>query len=306
MDDNSNRDEQHSLEPPTAGVELLNRSAASSDRLSHQTQLRRQAQAIIIAPTQRLPDSVSFSVERDAAAVGLEPNGTVAVYVVAAVAPPDADAQQQPHAPAEQPQQQQIYVAPVSDRIYAPVLRQDASPAVNPYYEGQRLALADPFMDPELAQPSSSPVNVSSGWSVVDSSNGSTPPCARSLHSGAVLNGSLYVFGGYNGQARVNDFHAFSFADRRWSPVLASANSGRPPSPRDRHISVVFGSSFYVFGGFDGTSRTNDFFGFDVTSMTWREVIPRSGRPPSERHSHAAVVHNTSMYVFGGYDGSYK
>jgi leucine-zipper-like transcriptional regulator 1 len=40
--------------------------------------------------------------------------------------------------------------------------------------------------------------------------------------------------------------------------------------------------------------------------MAWREVIASQGRPPSARHSHAAVVHNHSMYVFGGYDGSYK
>ena len=29
-----------------------------------------------------------------------------------------------------------------------------------------------------------------------------------------------------------------------------------------------------------------------------------SGLPPSPRHSHAAVVHRDSFYVFGGYDGS--
>lgn len=40
--------------------------------------------------------------------------------------------------------------------------------------------------------------------------------------------------------------------------------------------------------------------------MAWREVIAAQGRPPSARHSHAAVVHGHSMYVFGGYDGSYK
>ena len=186
--------------------------------------------------------------------------------------------------------------------------RKELHPSSNLYYEGQLLALqTDPFSDPELAQPNSlSPLPAASGWSVVDVAPGSVPPCARSLHSAAIMNGALYVFGGYNGQARVNDFHAFSFANRRWSPVLAAANSGHPPSPRDRHVSVVHGTTFYVFAGFNGTSRTNDFFGFDFTSMTWSEVIPRSGRPPSERHSHAAVVHGNCMYVFGGYDGSYK
>ena len=148
-----------------------------------------------------------------------------------------------------------------------------------------------------------------SGWSLMELSSttsGGAPPCERSLHSAAVLNGCLYVFGGYDGHARVNDFHCFSFSEKRFSPVLPASNSGRPPSPRDRHVSVVYGNSFYVFGGFDGTSRVSDFFAFDFSSMCWREVLPLSGTPPSERHSHAAVVHGNSMYVFGGYDGSYK
>ena len=192
-----------------------------------------------------------------------------------------------------------------NNRSIASIRNHEGAP-INSYYEGQRLALqGEPSSDPELAQPSS-PSQAASGWSVVNTVPGSLPPCARSLHSTAVLNGSLYIFGGYNGQVRVNDFHAYSFATRRWSPVLAAANSGRPPSPRDRHVSVVHGSTFYVFGGFNGTSRTNDFFGFDFTSMTWREINARIGRPPSERHSHASVVHGNSMYVFGGYDGSYK
>lgn len=109
-----------------------------------------------------------------------------------------------------------------------------------------------------------------------------------------------------DGQSRINDFHAYSFSEKRWSPVLPSATSGNPPSPRDRHVAVAYANNFYVFGGFDGTSRVNDFFSFDFSSMTWREVPVAMGQPPSPRHSHAAVVHNHSMWVFGGYDGSYK
>lgn len=177
--------------------------------------------------------------------------------------------------------------------------------------------------------------------------------------------------------------------------------SGNVPSPRDRHAAVVHNSTFYIFGGFDGTSRVSDLHGFDVDRLVWREVpdalgddlnhhnplvlnddnhrgavavvgvggnarraaaavgfhhdnnmvdaggggvdgagnnnnvnvqgwqVNRVGRenglevdfhqeqppvvvhphhhqPPSPRHSHSAVVYNDSMYVFGGYDGSYR
>jgi Galactose oxidase, central domain/Kelch motif len=150
-------------------------------------------------------------------------------------------------------------------------------------------------VDGEDGSLTSAPTN---GWCTVET-NGGTPPSARSLHAAALLNGILYVFGGYDGMQRVNTFHAFSFAEKRWSPVLPSANSANPPSPRDRHVALAFGNSFYVHGGFDGTSRVSDFWGFDFSSMTWREVVVLQGRPPSPRHSHAAVVHRHSLYIFG-------
>lgn len=31
----------------------------------------------------------------------------------------------------------------------------------------------------------------------------------------------------------------------------------QPPSPRDRHIAVVYDNSLYIFGGFDGEARVN-------------------------------------------------
>ena len=154
----------------------------------------------------------------------------------------------------------------------------------------------------DVFHPCSPSGSASSGWSVVETSQGGAggaPPSARSLHAAALLNGIMYVFGGYDGNVRVNTFHAFSFAEKRWSPVLPSSNSAGPPSPRDRHVAVAFGNSFYVHGGFDGTARTADLWAFDFSSMTWREIVPLHGRPPSPRHSHAAVVYGSSMFVFG-------
>jgi len=155
--------------------------------------------------------------------------------------------------------------------------------------------------------------------------------------------------------------------------------TGNVPTPRDRHAAVVHRSSLYIFGGFDGTSRVSDLYGFDVERLVWREVRARNNTtntmnnneyagqvpdnnnnnnnnnnmgggngmvnnnqgpgihpqqpdqvvfghegerapmmrqqpqqqqqlhpPPTPRHSHAAVVYRNCMYVFGGYDGSYR
>lgn len=80
-----------------------------------------------------------------------------------------------------------------------------------------------------------------------------------------------------------------------------------PPSPRDRHVSVVHKDSIFIFGGYDGFNRVNDFFEYNIIQNSWQEVLHSGrGNPPSPRHSHSAVVYNDSMYIFGGYDGKYK
>ncbi len=289
------------------------------------------------------------------------------------------------------------------------------------------------------------------------SGGGRLPPCERSLHAATVLQDSLYVFGGYDGLSRVNDFYEFHFPSKCWREIItlrpnhhhpanddndddgligggaaaaggggvavvgmggvnggaavagAGGNrgsdvghhpqlqqhhnhqqqqqpagahallrtvvtaTGTVPSPRDRHAAVAHRSSIYIFGGFDGISRVSDLYEFDVDRLVWREVRPRMSihhpnnnnnnilhdhnnnnnaaennlmavaqapvnnvmgqppllaprlppigvaavafdniapqlfhPPPSPRHSHAAVVYKNFMYIFGGYDGSYR
>eukprot|EP00612_Vaucheria_litorea_P006419 CAMPEP_0171479238 /NCGR_PEP_ID=MMETSP0946-20130122/5282_1 /TAXON_ID=109269 /ORGANISM="Vaucheria litorea, Strain CCMP2940" /LENGTH=512 /DNA_ID=CAMNT_0012010083 /DNA_START=25 /DNA_END=1563 /DNA_ORIENTATION=+ len=144
------------------------------------------------------------------------------------------------------------------------------------------------------------------GWSRIEPNleNGGQPaPCQRSLHVAVVYEDKMYVFGGYDGSNRVNDFYEFDIQTRKWSIVPAL---GTPPSPRDRHTGVVHGTNFYVFAGFDGAQRVNDFFSFNFSESKWSPVSVSSGVAPSSRHSHASVVYSNSMFVFGGYDGSYR
>jgi len=158
-------------------------------------------------------------------------------------------------------------------------------------------------------QPPAPPPTLSLGWSRV--ALGPKPPgqpleqspCQRSLHVAATTDEKLYIFGGYDGENRVNDFYEFCFKRRRWRKIHGI---GVPPSPRDRHCGCVYEGSFYVFAGFDGTSRVNDFHRYNFRENRWEEIRALHGTPPSPRHSHAAVVHGTDLYVFGGYDGSYR
>ena len=52
------------------------------------------------------------------------------------------------------------------------------------------------------------------GWEKVDSADESRAPTNRSLHAGAVFQDSLYIFGGYDGNNRVNDMFEFHFPSK--------------------------------------------------------------------------------------------
>lgn len=131
-------------------------------------------------------------------------------------------------------------------------------------------------------------------------------PCPRSLHAAATYNSKMFIFGGYNGTSRLNDFYSFDFIHQTWTRNTGS--SGTPPSPRDRHCAVVYKDGFYVFGGFDGQARVNDLHRYDIVSGEWSRILPSWDNlaVPTPRHSHCAVVYKDSMLVFGGYDGSYR
>jgi len=140
-------------------------------------------------------------------------------------------------------------------------------------------------------------------------------PTNRSLHAMGAHGNSLYVFGGFNGERRVNDLFRFDILSRRWwkvspRPRFMATDStafvyGEPPSPRDRHSAVVSNDSLWVFGGFDGRSRVNEFNAFDFTQSSWLRMVP-TALTPSARHSHSSVAFENKLYIFGGYDGTYK
>lgn len=94
---------------------------------------------------------------------------------------------------------------------------------------------------------------VSSGWEMIIPRAGSVVPCQRSLHAGAVWKDYFLVFGGYDGQHRVNDLYSFSFKQNLWQQL----SNFEAPTPRDRHVSVVYDNYLYIFGGFDGLARVN-------------------------------------------------
>lgn len=71
---------------------------------------------------------------------------------------------------------------------------------------------------------------------------------------------------------------------------------------RSKHTVVSYKDAIYVFGGDNGKSMLNDLIRFDVKDKSWGRAFA-TGLPPAPRYHHSAVVHGSSMFVFGGYTG---
>jgi len=114
---------------------------------------------------------------------------------------------------------------------------------------------------------------------------GDVLPLARAEHSGAAVDGVLYVFGGVTQEhGLTNDLWKFDPGALTWTEI-DTARGGPPPSRRAGHAAAAdaFNHVFYVFGGrsrIGGAVRgLSDVWLFNATSVTWT-LARYAVRPP--------------------------
>uniref|UniRef100_A0A6V2E5J1 Uncharacterized protein n=1 Tax=Ditylum brightwellii TaxID=49249 RepID=A0A6V2E5J1_9STRA len=160
-------------------------------------------------------------------------------------------------------------------------------------------------------------------WEEVNVLSAEKPGCRE--NNGVVIGDSsrVYLFGGYNGTAWLNDLWMFDIDTQRWTCIQESSdprphtnddsNSALGDHPRPRlgstvpsrrfgYVSVVHNNKFVLFGGFDGSRWLNDMYEFDFETKTWTEILAR-GQLPSVRSCPAWAKDETHVYIQGGYDG---
>ena len=132
----------------------------------------------------------------------------------------------------------------------------------------------------------------SSGWST-----GTDIPTPRSYASAVVLNGNIYVMGGYSqsGGQVVDNVDIYSIASNTWSTGISL------PSPLAFARAAVLNSEIYISGGtIDGTVALQTMYKFD--GATWSQET----NMPDARMAHGMIEYNNYLYVFGGADWYYQ
>uniref|UniRef100_A0A8C6VZC7 Leucine zipper like post translational regulator 1 n=1 Tax=Nothobranchius furzeri TaxID=105023 RepID=A0A8C6VZC7_NOTFU len=130
-------------------------------------------------------------------------------------------------------------------------------------------------------------------------------PVARSAHGATVYNDKLWIFAGYDGNARLNDMWTISLQDRDhacWEEIVQSGEI--PPSCCNFPVAVCRDKMF-VFSGQSGAKITNNLFQFEFKGHMWTRIptehlLRGSPPPPQRRYGHTMVAFDRHLYVFGG------
>ncbi len=124
---------------------------------------------------------------------------------------------------------------------------------------------------------------------------------ARNGHSSVMLNGVIYVIGGYfegsNGRHNFDDVWKSSDDGQTWTEV--TKNSRNKFSVRSAHSSVVLNGAIYVIGG-SNTANLDNVWKSSDDGETWTDVTKNSLKKFSARFYHSSVALNGAIYVIGG------
>lgn len=129
-------------------------------------------------------------------------------------------------------------------------------------------------------------------------------PVPRSAHGAAVYDDKLWIFAGYDGNARLNDMWTIDLVGEthQWEKVEQKGEC--PPTCCNFPVAVARGKMF-VFSGQSGAKITNALFQFDFESRIWTRVCTEhllrcAGPAPARRYGHVMAAHGRHLYVFGG------
>jgi len=118
-------------------------------------------------------------------------------------------------------------------------------------------------------------------------------PLALGQGAGAVINDTLYSFGGFSGSQYLDDvFHSDIVTESNFS-----SSSSPMPAPISAACSVTVGSKLYIIGGFTtGDTITDQTFVYDASTDSWSELTAMNVK----RSTSGCAYYDGKIYVFGG------
>ena len=127
-------------------------------------------------------------------------------------------------------------------------------------------------------------------WRKVETTGES--PQQRANHSSCILEetGEIFIFGGWNGQTRLNDIHIFDTKTCNWSCPKVG---GVLPHPRAGMTLTALRGRLYLFGGSGTSSKCfQDLQILDREQMAWLDVTQYESVPHGNSNRNAGKNHH--------------
>lgn len=144
-------------------------------------------------------------------------------------------------------------------------------------------------------------------WSKIKTAT--PPPTGRMGHSATLVGNKIAVFGGWDGTQTLADFWVFATENNSW---LRPRISGPTPAPRQGHTATLLSDGgLIVFGGYiirDSKSLpeySRNSVELNLAKMEWTRLAI-SGDLPTPRYGHKAILMDTQVVIFGGYNAANK
>jgi N-acetylneuraminic acid mutarotase len=138
-------------------------------------------------------------------------------------------------------------------------------------------------------------------WSISNVSG--DPPRARNSHSFLTYEGSMVMFGGWDGGTFFDDLFVLQSHGSAWTQICVSNTPGSRPQGRMGHSACIIDHFMYVLGGFNHPKTLDDFWKFNFREGEW-EIVEAVGMPPSDRYRHSSIPMSDYIVVFGGLSAS--
>lgn len=140
------------------------------------------------------------------------------------------------------------------------------------------------------------------GW--VQETPANNPPEERTMSAMAATAQKVYMFGGGNKFGAVlGDLWSYNPANKNWTQ---EDSQGDIPPARQYHTMVALQSGqLIVLGGIDAQGQISDHFvrSYEPATGTW---LKQKAPPEVLSYGHTATAVGNSMYLFGGFNDTYK
>ncbi|KAJ3773979.1 hypothetical protein FB446DRAFT_730682 [Lentinula raphanica] len=124
-------------------------------------------------------------------------------------------------------------------------------------------------------------------------------PTPRGYHTANLVGNMMIVVGGSDGKDCFAEIWCLNLDTLEW--ILLDLPESHK---RLAHTSTQVGSYLFIQGGHNGGEYINDIRFFNLVNLQY-EHRPTAGFAPSPRGYHSAILADSRLWVFGGYNGSH-